>query len=115
MGSPIVFFDIAGENETDLKAFYSKIFGWGTESSEQFSVDIMSPIDATIRKDPAEKRLYIGVPDISATLVEIEKAGGSIDVQRFEVAGMVVLGLFKDPAGNPMGLVEMDGNDVVIP
>ena len=115
MGSPIVFFDIAGENDAELRGFYSKIFGWGSESNEQFSVDIVSPIDATIRKDPAEKRLYIGVEDITVTLTEIEEAGGSIDVPRFEVSGVVVLGLFKDPAGNPMGLVEMEGNKVVVP
>lgn len=115
MGSPIVFFDIAGDNDAELRAFYAQIFGWGSESNEQFSVDVVSPIDATIRKDPAEKRLYVGVEDITATLTAIEKAGGCVDVPRFEVSGVVVLGLFKDPAGNPMGLVEMDGNEVVVP
>lgn len=28
---------------------------------------------------------------------------------RFEVKGVVILGLFTDPAGNGMGLVEMTG------
>ncbi|MEM9404002.1 MAG: hypothetical protein AAGA44_16140 [Pseudomonadota bacterium] len=45
----------------------------------------------------------------------IEEAGGSIDAPRFEVPGVVVLGLFRDPAGNPMGLVEMDGDDPRVP
>jgi len=35
--------------------------------------------------------------------------------RRFEVSGVVVLGLFRDPAGNPMGLVEMDGDSHVVP
>ena len=91
---PIVFFDIAGPDDSALRSFYT---------------------DATFRKDPAEKRIYVGVPDVAASLTQIEKSGGSIDVPRFEVPGVVVLGLFRDPAGNPMGLVEMDGDRPRIP
>ena len=115
MAQPIVFFDIAGPDDAALKDFYASIFDWEFDDGGQFQVAINSPIDATVRKDPAEKRLYIGVPDVAATLASIEAAGGSVDVPRFEVPGMVVLGLFRDPAGNPMGLVEMDGNTPVVP
>jgi predicted enzyme related to lactoylglutathione lyase len=55
------------------------------------------------------------VPDVSATLDKVKAAGGSIDAPRFEVPGVVVLGLFKDPAGNAMGLVEMIGDGPRIP
>jgi hypothetical protein len=34
---------------------------------------------------------------------------------RFEVPGVVVLGLFKDPDGNPMGLVEMENGKAKVP
>ena len=115
MAQPIVFFDIAGPDDEALKSFYAAVFGWETDQMGQFSAPIMSPIDATIRKDPAEKRIYIGVPDVTATLELIEQSGGSVDVPRFEVPGVVVLGLFRDPAGNPMGLVEMDGNAPRVP
>jgi predicted enzyme related to lactoylglutathione lyase len=76
---------------------------------------VATPLSATIRKDPTEKRIYVGVPDVTATLTHIEQSGGSVDVPRFEVPGVVVLGLFQDPAGNPMGLVEMDGDNPRIP
>ena len=115
MAAPIVFFDIAGPDDDALKSFYATAFDWDVDSSGQFSVSVMSPIDAAIRKDPAEKRIYIGVPDVTASLELIEKSGGSVDVPRFEVSGVVVLGLFKDPAGNPMGLVEMDGDKPRVP
>ena len=52
---------------------------------------------------------------MSSALSLIEQSGGTIDAQRFEVPGVVVLGLFRDPAGNPMGLVEMDGDHLVVP
>ena len=115
MTQPIVFFDIAGPDDAALSAFYESVFGWETDSQGQFSVAVNGPIDAAIRKDPAEKRLYIGVADVTASLGMVEQHGGSIDVPRFEVPGVVVLGLFRDPAGNPMGLVEMDGDMPVVP
>ena len=115
MTTPIVFFDIAGPDDAALRSFYSTVFDWESDASGQFSAPVMSPIDATIRKDPAEKRIYLGVPDVAASLDQIERAGGSVDVARFEVPGVVVLGLFRDPAGNPMGLVEMDGDVPRIP
>lgn len=115
MAAPIVFFDIAGEDEAGLRAFYAEVFDWDSGGKGNFSVDVMSPIEATIRKDPADKLLYIGVPDITATLAAIVVHGGQIDVPRFEVPGTVVLGLFKDPAGNQMGLVELDGDKPKVP
>jgi hypothetical protein len=78
-------------------------------------VPVSSPLPATLRADPAEKRLYFGVEDVAAKLVEIEALGGTVDARRFEVPGVVVLGLFKDPAGNPLGLVEIVGGRPKIP
>ena len=115
MANPIVFFDIAGPDDAVLREFYARVFDWQSDAGGQLSVPIMSPIDTAIRKDPAEKRLYVGVSDVNAALADIEAAGGSVDVPRFEVPGVVVLGLFRDPAGNPMGLVEMDGDQPVVP
>jgi hypothetical protein len=115
MAQPVVFFDIAGPDDDSLKTFYSSIFGWEIDQSGQFNVPVAAPFSAAIRKDPSEKRIYIGVADIAESLALIEKCGGSVDVPRFEVPGVVVLGLFRDPAGNPMGLVEMDGDSHRIP
>lgn len=115
MNSPIVFFDIAGPDDRQLRDFYSTIFGWKFDEKSQCTVNIVAPLDGAIRKDPAEKRIYIGVPDVAETLNSVEINGGSVDTPRFEVPGTVVLGLFKDPAGNAMGLVEMDGNSPKIP
>ena len=115
MTQPIVFFDIAGPDDEALRTFYSVVFGWQADQSGQFRVPVNGPIDAAIRKDPAEKRIYIGVNDVAASLARVEDNGGSIDAPRFEVPGVVVLGLFRDPAGNPMGLVEMDGDTLVVP
>ncbi len=115
MSQPIVFFDIAGEDDEALQQFYAHLFDWQLDETGQIAVPINGPIKGAFRKDPTEKRIYIGVPDIDATISQISALGGTIDAPRFEVPGVVVLGLFKDPAGNEMGLVELDGTDVKIP
>ena len=115
MSAPIVFFDIAGPDEGALRSFYEKVFDWPCGQPGNFTPGNAPMLDGTIRQDPAEKVLYIGVPDVAATLEQVVAEGGAVDVPRFEVPGMVVLGLFKDPAGNRMGLVEMDGDTPVVP
>ena len=68
MVQPIVFFDIAGPDDEALKSFYSTIFGWEFDQSGQFGVPVATPIKGAIRKDPTEKRIYLGVTDVTATL-----------------------------------------------
>lgn len=114
MSAPIVFLDFAGPDAAALKNFYSTIFGWDA-TAPQFKISVGAQLSASIREDPTEKRLYIGVDDITATLEQIQALGGSVDQPRFEVPGVVILGLFKDPAGNPMGLVEMEGRSPKVP
>ncbi|NNU15664.1 hypothetical protein HK107_04950 [Parvularcula sp. ZS-1/3] len=115
MSAPIVFFDIAGPDEGALRAFYEKVFGWPCGQPGNFMPGNAPKLDGTIRQDPADKMLYVGVPDVTKTLELIEAEGGKIDVPRFEVPGTVVLGLFSDPAGNRKGLVELDGDEPKIP
>ncbi len=114
--APIVFFDIAGPDATTLANFYAKIFSWQIGPGGQFNVPVGSTsLGATLRKDPANKLVYLGVPDVAATLTLIVENGGKIVAPRFEVKGVVVLGLFTDPAGNSMGLVEYRDGKATVP
>jgi len=115
MPSPIVFFDIAGPDARVLQSFYADLFGWKSSDSGQLTIPVSSPLPSAFRADPAEKRIYIGVENVAKKLEEIKSKGGTIDVPRFEVPGVAILGLFKDPAGNPMGLVEMQNGKPRIP
>jgi predicted enzyme related to lactoylglutathione lyase len=115
MTFPIVFMDLAGPDDAALRSFYSSVFQWDIDDQGRFDIAASGSIPCAIRQDPAEKRVYIGVPDVAGHLSSIEAAGGTIDAPRFEVPGVVVLGLFRDPAGNPMGLIEMDGDKPRIP
>lgn len=115
MGAPIVFIDIAGPDLAAQRAFYGAVFGWEIAEDGHFTVDAVAPMPGTLRADPPGKGIYIGVPDVAATLELVRQHGGTVVAPRFEVPGVVVLGLFADPAGNGMGLVEMAGGRRRIP
>jgi predicted enzyme related to lactoylglutathione lyase len=113
--APIVFFDIAGPDLASQAGFYETVFGWNVGEGGNLTVPSSAELSGFLRADAPEKLLYIGVPDITATLDAIARNGGEIVAPRFEVPGVVVLGLFNDPAGNRMGLVEMDGATSKVP
>ena len=115
MPAPIVFFDIAGPDMARQAAFYRTVFDWDVAPDGRFAAPATAPLSGTLRADPADKVLYIGVDDVAATLAKIEANGGKTVAARFEVKGVVVLGLFTDPAGNRLGLVEMEGGKPRVP
>lgn len=115
MPAPVVFFDIAGPDAASLGRFYARVFDWDIATDGRFTIAAAAPLPATIRQDPADKMIYLGVDDVTATLAQVVAEGGSVQAPRFEVPGVVVLGLFSDPAGNRMGLVEMAGGAPKIP
>ncbi len=101
--APIVFFDIAGPDAAKLKEFYAGNFGWDIDAANA----IKTPhLDGTLRQDPPEKILYIGVPDLDAAMQKVTASGGAIVTPKIPIpAGVFVL--FTDPAGNRMGLVQL--------
>jgi len=115
MPAPIVFFDIAGPDMAKQAAFYRTVFDWDVAADGRFSAPAAAPLAGTLRTDPAEKVLYIGVDDVTAALARIVANGGQVVAPRFEIKGVVVLGLFTDPAGNRLGLVEMSGGKPKVP
>jgi predicted enzyme related to lactoylglutathione lyase len=103
-GAPIVFFDIAGPDAAKLKTFYSSIFGWDIDANNGIKT---SKLEGTLRQDPPEKIIYIGVPDINAALAQITADGGKTVMPRTVIPNVTIFALFTDPAGNRMGLVEI--------
>jgi predicted enzyme related to lactoylglutathione lyase len=123
MSTPIVFFDIAGPKLEVLGAFYRDVFGWDIAPDARFPeqshtirpVRVHSPLRGSLRADPPGTLIYLGVADIAATLAKIEAHGGAPASPRLEIPGVVILALFTDPAGNRMGLIEMDGEKAKVP
>jgi predicted enzyme related to lactoylglutathione lyase len=113
--APIVFFDIAGPDMARQAAFYRAVFNWDVAADGRFSAPVTAPLGATLRADPKDKIIYVGVDDVTAALGRIVAHGGAIVAPRMEIKGVVVIGLFTDPAGNSMGLVEMKDGKPRVP
>jgi predicted enzyme related to lactoylglutathione lyase len=119
--APVVFFDIAGPDLARQAAFYRTVFDWKIAADGRFSTPAQTPLGGFLRVEPpsmgpaTERLVYMGVPDISATLKQVVANGGAVVFPRTPVPGVVVLGLFTDPAGNRMGLVEMKDGRAVVP
>ena len=101
--APIVFFDIAGPDAAKLKAFYAANFGWAIDDK----LGITTPkLDGTLRQDPAEKIIYIGVSNLDDAMKKVAASGGQIVTPKIPIPSGT-FALFTDPAGNRMGLVEL--------
>jgi hypothetical protein len=101
--APIVFFDIAGPDAAKLKDFYAGNFGWKIDGANGIETPLLS---GALRQDPAEKIIYIGVPDLDAAMKNVAASGGEIVTPKIPIPTGTFF-LFKDPAGNRMGLVQL--------
>lgn len=115
--APIVFFDIAGPDLASQRAFYDAVFGIKADPTGQFQVPVIGTgMPGLLRTEQTkESMIYFGVDDINATLEKVVANGGTVFSPRAAVPGVVVLSLIVDPAGNRVGLVEMEDGRPVVP
>lgn len=113
--NPIVHWELMGPDGNAQKAFYGGIFDWEFQSVEGFDGyhlastgegNIGGAVGQGSEEMPSYVTFYIQVESIDAVLAQVEAAGGSTVAPRTEIPGMVTFGLFTDPAGNMVGLVE---------
>lgn len=116
-GNPIVHFELMGPDGNAQKAFYGGIFDWEFQSAEGFEgYHLVSTGEGNIggavgqgsEEMPSYVTFYVQVGSIDAVLAQVEAAGGATVAPRTEIPGTVTFGLFTDPAGNLVGLVEED-------
>jgi uncharacterized protein len=125
MPNPVVHFEIIGKDPKALGSFYRDAFEWnipaqpvagGTGVAEYFMVlpdGEQTPkfgINGGFGSLPAgyggHVTFYIAVDDVGAALEKVEKLGGTRMLGPDQVPNGPVIGLFKDPQGNTIGLVK---------
>jgi predicted enzyme related to lactoylglutathione lyase len=114
-GAPVVYFSLFGPDGSALQKFYRSVFDWKVADNGDVATTVVPPLTGTIAQGAAEVIIYVGVANITETLQKVVANGGTIRYPRFEVPGRVVLGIFKDPAGNSVGLVEMENGKAKVP
>jgi predicted enzyme related to lactoylglutathione lyase len=123
MGQPVVHFEIMGKDGAALRSFYSKVFGWKIDADNPMNYGIvtreenLSPEGIGIGGGvgevpdgmPGHVTFYIGVSDVEAALAKAESLGGSRVMGPEKVMDTIELGLFTDPEGHLIGVVNSAG------
>jgi hypothetical protein len=113
--NPIIHWEIMGADGNATAAFYGKVFDWAPQAWSGFEgyhgIDAEhGGIGGAVGKGsddmPAYVTVYIGVDDIDEHMKKIAAAGGSTVLSRTVIPGVVAFGMFRDPAGNVVGLAE---------
>ena len=120
MGHPVVHFEVMGKDAPGLRAFYSELFEWEIDSSNPMNYGIVpregntlpdgTGIGGGIGQVPegygGHVTFYVQVPQVEAALATAEKLGGTRMMGPEEVMPGLTVGLFTDPEGHVVGVIE---------
>jgi predicted enzyme related to lactoylglutathione lyase len=119
MGQPVVHFEVIGKDADTLRSYYSELFGWEIDSGNPMNYGIVAReanldsdgvgIGGGIGQAPegyeGHVTFYAGVPDVEAALAKAESLGGRRMMGPETVMEGVEVGLFQDPEGHTVGVV----------
>ena len=121
MGQPVVHFEVVGKDGPRLRNYYSELFGWKinadnpmnygmVDGKDNKTTDGGDGIGGGVGEVPdgyeGHVTFYVAVPDVEEALQKAESLGGTRVMGPEDIMGMVVLGQFKDPEGNMVGVVQ---------
>lgn len=114
MGRPVVHFEIGGPDGPALQQFYRELFDWQIQDMPEMNYGMVTPVEKGIeggiwQDESPSVRVYIEVDDLAASLKEIEAHGGETVMPPTEIPDIVTFAMFRDPAGNTIGLMEGGG------
>jgi hypothetical protein len=109
----IVHWEIQSQAPERLHRFYADALGWQVNANNPMNYGMVASkgkagIDGGIggAQGPGSRvTVYAAVPSIDSILQRIESLGGQVVMPRTDV-GPVIMGLYSDPEGNVMGLIE---------
>jgi uncharacterized protein len=112
MGNPVVHFEVVGSDGATLQQFYGDLFDWKISTDNPMDYGIVDNggegINGGVGQSPNGPHVtwYVQVEDIDKALEKAESLGGKTVMPKEKIGDMVTLGLFTDPEGNLVGLVE---------
>jgi predicted enzyme related to lactoylglutathione lyase len=115
MSHPVVWFEVMGNDGAKLRAFYASLFRWKIDASNPMNYGMVEAVAGRgiaggigqLGDEPQPGvTFYVSTPDVEKSLLRACELGGGVLMPRTELPGGPVLGMFADPAGNPIGLVE---------
>jgi uncharacterized protein len=124
MGQAVVHFEIAGKDGRKLQEYYAELFDWNIDADNEFGYGIVAREDNTnadgigigggISSGPegyeGHVTFYVEVPDVEAALAKAESLGGTRVMGPDEVMQGLTIGLFTDPEGHVIGVMNGRGS-----
>jgi predicted enzyme related to lactoylglutathione lyase len=122
MGQPVVHFEVIGKDAPKLRDFYSQLAGWEFDVMEGGPTDYGvvqregntntdgAGIGGGVGNGPegygGHVTFYIEVPDVGEALERVETLGGTKMMGPDTPMEGLTIGLFNDPEGHTLGLVQ---------
>ena len=112
MDHKIVHVELSAVDRKALSKFYADVFGWEIEHMDYMNYSTFKAGDGVgggfnpvSEQNPAGTvTIYIETDDVTASLKEVEKSGGTIIMPEAEIPKYGKFGMFRDPQGNLIGL-----------
>jgi predicted enzyme related to lactoylglutathione lyase len=123
MPHAVVHFEIGGQNDGELAAFYSALFGWKMQPVPGAGYTLVDTQGGAGINGGVERRtgpggsltFYIQADDLQAALDKINLLGGRTIRPITELPGMATYALFEDLDGLVIGLVLATGGPAISP
>jgi hypothetical protein len=108
-----VWYDLMTPDPKKAEPFYTKVIGWGTQEMEGMPYTMWvangTPIGGVTQLNaasgaPPHWLAYVEVPDVDATIKQIESLGGTAIVKPTDIPTVGRFAVFADPAGAVLAL-----------
>ena len=114
MAHPVMWFEVFGKDGGKLQQFYGRLFGWTINADNPMKYGVVDTgagrgipggVGQVQNGGRAWVTFYVETPNITASLAEAVRLGGKTIMPR-TVTPDVIMGVFEDPEGHVIGLVE---------
>ncbi|HET7734504.1 MAG TPA: VOC family protein [Nocardioidaceae bacterium] len=111
MAHSVIHFEISGPDGDRLTSFYRDLFGWSISGAgpgywliQQADGGIGGGVMQGGGEIPPYVTVYVSTDDLDASLKRAVELGGEVVVKETSIPGMGSFAMFRDPAGNVIGL-----------
>jgi len=112
MDHKIVHIEISAQDRKALSKFYADVFGWQVDHNDEMDYTTFKAGDGvaggfnpvTAENPAGTVTVYIETDNVTTSLKDVEKAGGTNISPEMDIPNIGKFGLFRDPQGNLIGL-----------
>jgi hypothetical protein len=118
MANPVVHFEIIGKDGDKTQQFFSELFGWSIDADNPMKYGLVDPgqdpdgrgiaggIAGAMQGSNGWVTVYVEVDDVEAALAKAESLGASRVMGPEAIMPGLTIGLFTEPEGKPIGVLQ---------